>query len=93
MSELEDLGRYHQALERLAEAVHLRNFALSRFGTLAVEAAKPPVNRHKQGRRVRLDAMARLLDEAAAAQSDIDGLLAELAVLGPIVGKPVPELE
>lgn len=93
MTELEDLGRYHQALDRIAEAARRRNCALMRAGTVMLEAGKPPINRHALARGCRFDAVDRLVEEARAAQADMDQLLALLAVLGPIVGKAVPELE
>jgi hypothetical protein len=93
MSELEDLGRYHQLLDELTATLARRNDALSRVAAVLGEAAKPPVSRYNLARKCRFDAADRLLNEARAAHAAAEAALAEIAVLGPIVNKPVPRME
>jgi hypothetical protein len=70
-----------------------RNDALSRVAAVLGEAAKPPVSRDNLARKCRFDAADRLLNEARAAHAAAEAALAEIAVLGPIVNKPVPRME
>lgn len=93
MSELEDLGRYHQLMDALMAAFSRRNDALSRLAVVLGEAARLPVSRYNMARKCRFDAADRLLAEAKQAHEEAERMLDELRVLSPIVNKPVPTLE
>lgn len=93
MSELEDIGRYHQIHDSLVAEVARRNSALSRVSMVLSTAAQSPVSRYNLARTCRFDAIDRLLEEAKASHAEIERLLEEMRVLGPVVNKPVPTLE
>lgn len=93
MSELEDLGRYHQIHDSLVAEVARRNSALSRVSMIVSTAAQPPVSRYNLARKCRFDAVDRLLEEARASHAEIERMLDELRALSPVVNKPVPTLE
>lgn len=93
MTELEDIGRYHQLKDRLDAVVRQRNSALQRAGGLLSEAGHAPVNRRHLAKHCRFDAVDRLLAEARAADDALTAMLAELATLALIINKPTPTLE
>ncbi len=93
MSNLEDIGRYHQCRDQLDAALADRNDVLLRVDGLAKAAAEPPASRYNIGRRARLDGLSRLVEEAGRHDAEVLRLLAELEQLAPLVGKPAPTLE
>lgn len=93
MSELEELGRYHQLCAALDAALSERNNRLGRVATIAQAASQPPVSRHNIGRRCNFDAAARLFEEARSAEERARQIIAELEQVAPAVGKPLPSLE
>jgi hypothetical protein len=93
MSELEDIGRYHQLREQLSAVVTERNNLLGRCAAILQSAAGNPVSRYNLARRCNFDSASRLFEEARAADQRIAHLLAELEQVAPAAGKSVPTLE
>ena len=93
MSELEDIGRYHQLRDELDSAINERNGLLGRCAAILQSAAGAPVSRYNLARRCNFDSASRLFDEARTADQRIAHLLAALEQVAPAAGKPVPTLE
>lgn len=93
MSELEDIGRYHQLIEALDAALGERNNLLGRLAAIAQAASQPPVSRYNVGRKCNFESAARLFDEARAAGERVLQIVEELRQAAPAAGKPVPTLE
>lgn len=93
MSELEDLGRYHQQTDALKALLSERNDRLHRAATILSTASEAPLNRKNAARRCNFDAAQRLMDEARERHDAALLMIEELRQLAASVGKPPPALE
>lgn len=93
MSELEDIGRYHQLRDQIDAALRDRNGALVKVVGLTKNASESPTSRYNIGRRYKADAVQRLVEEAAQHDETLRRLLVEIEPYALIAGKPVPTLE
>lgn len=93
MSELEDIGRYHQLRDLIDAALRDRNSALIKVVGLTKMASESPTSRYNIGRRYKAEAVQRLVEEAAQHDAALCRLLVEIEPYAVIAGKPVPVLE
>ena len=93
MSELEDIGRYHQLVDQIGSVLRNRNNALLKVVGLTRMASESPTSRYNIGRRYKADAVQRLVEEAAQHDKELCRLLVEIEPYAVIAGKPVPTLE
>lgn len=93
MSELEDIGRYHQLVDQIGSVLRNRNNALLKVVGLTRMASEVPTSRYNIGRRYKAEAVQRFVEEAAQYDETLCRLLVEIEPYAVIAGKPVPTLE
>lgn len=93
MSELEDIGRYHQLADAVRRKVNARDDLLNRVARVLDAAIQEPRTASAIGRRCNFEAVERLTAEAKALHEEALTMLDEMNALAPIANKPAVKLD
>ncbi len=93
MSELEDIGRFHQLADKAKAALFRRDDHLSRVAAIIRAATEEPRSSAALGKRCNFDAIERIVSEARAEHEALLAMLDEMRALAPVANKPEPNLE
>lgn len=93
MSELEDLGRYHQLADAVRARIKTRNDYLHRASIVLAAAAGSPHNIGAVARGCNFDAVERLLGQAKVEHGAVTDMLNDISALAPVVNKPALKLD
>lgn len=93
MSELEDIGRYHQLADALRRKVNARDDLLHRAAIVMEAATQQPRNSGAVGRKCNFDAIERMTAEAKTLHEEILTMLDEINTLAPVANKPAAKLD
>jgi hypothetical protein len=93
MSELEDIGRYHQQMDVLKATLAERNDRLRRASIILSAASEPPYSSKNAARRCNFSAAQRLMDEAKDRHEAAELMIEDLRQLAAAAGKSAPALE
>lgn len=93
MSELEDIGRYHQLADALRSKVNARDDLLHRAAIVMQAATQAPRNAGAVGRKCNFEAIARMVLEARTLHEEILTMIDEINTLAPVANKPTAKLD
>lgn len=93
MSELEDIGRYHQLADAVRLKVNVRNDLLFRASRVLAAATDESRNAGAVGRKCNFEAVERMTAEAKALHEEILTMLDEMNTLAPVANKPTVKLD
>lgn len=95
MSELEDLGRYHQLADAVRGKVNARDALLYRASRVLAAAAETAHTYRigAVGRQCNFEAVERLIEQAKTEHQALIVMIDEMNVLAPIVNKPGVRLD
>lgn len=93
MSELEDIGRYHQLADAVRRKVNARDDLLFRTSRVLAAATEEPRNAGAVGRKCNFEAAERMTAEAKAIHSEILAMIDEINTLAPVANKPAAKLD
>lgn len=93
MSELEDIGRYHQLADALRRKVNARDDLLNRTARVLDAAIQEPRTAAAIGRKCNFEAVERMAADAKALHEEILTMLDEINTLAPVANKPAVKLD
>lgn len=93
MSELEDIGRYHQLADAVRRKINARDDLLNRAARVLDAAIQEPRTAGAVGRKCNFEAIERMTVEAKALHEEALGMIDEMNALAPVANKSTVKLD